>query len=215
MDCSPSGSSVRGISQAIILEWVPISSSSGSPQPRDLTCISCTGHLGIPTSPVPFFRYSLSWLFVLLLKATTFIWKDSHLSTCQFYRTTNFKGRNGISLCMDFFFLGKGCLSDEVILRQIPERNKGNPGGWGMGGGHLNRGHSQCKGPLSRGRIEKQNLHHHNPIILSLFHALFFFKAFFCSWHHVYEFTCLLPTPQLDMSSRRTWTLLSPLLLRA
>ena len=32
MDCSPLGSSVRGISQARILEWVAISSSRGSSQ---------------------------------------------------------------------------------------------------------------------------------------------------------------------------------------
>ena len=35
MDCSPPGSSVHGISQARILEWVAISSSRGSSQPRD------------------------------------------------------------------------------------------------------------------------------------------------------------------------------------
>ena len=40
MDCSPSGSSVHGISQARILEWVDISSSRGSSQPRDQTHIS-------------------------------------------------------------------------------------------------------------------------------------------------------------------------------
>ena len=33
MDCSPSGSSVRGISQVRILEWVAISSSRGSSRP--------------------------------------------------------------------------------------------------------------------------------------------------------------------------------------
>ena len=37
MDCSPPGSSVRGILQARILEWVAISSSRGSSQPRDWT----------------------------------------------------------------------------------------------------------------------------------------------------------------------------------
>ena len=41
MDGSPSGSSVHGILQARILEWVAISSSRGSSQPRDQTCISC------------------------------------------------------------------------------------------------------------------------------------------------------------------------------
>ena len=37
VDCSPSGSSVHGISQARILEWVAISFSRGSLQPRDRT----------------------------------------------------------------------------------------------------------------------------------------------------------------------------------
>ena len=41
MDCSPPGSSVHGISQARILEWVVISSSGGSSQPRDWIYISC------------------------------------------------------------------------------------------------------------------------------------------------------------------------------
>ena len=40
MDCSLPGSSVRGILQARILEWVAISSSRGSSQPRDQTCNS-------------------------------------------------------------------------------------------------------------------------------------------------------------------------------
>ena len=43
MDCSPLGSSVHGISQARILEWVAISFSRGSSWPRDQTHISCTG----------------------------------------------------------------------------------------------------------------------------------------------------------------------------
>ena len=41
MDCSPPGSSVHGISQARILEWVAISFSRGSSQPRGQTGISC------------------------------------------------------------------------------------------------------------------------------------------------------------------------------
>ena len=41
MDCSPPGSSVHGIFQARILEWVAISSSRGSFWPRDWTCVSC------------------------------------------------------------------------------------------------------------------------------------------------------------------------------
>ena len=41
MDCSLPGSSVHGISQARILEWVAISLSRGSPQPRNQTWVSC------------------------------------------------------------------------------------------------------------------------------------------------------------------------------
>ena len=41
MDCSPPGFSVHGISQARILEWVAMSFSRGSSQPRDRICISC------------------------------------------------------------------------------------------------------------------------------------------------------------------------------
>ena len=43
MDCSPTGSSVHGTSQARILEWVAIYFSRGSPWPRDRTCISYIG----------------------------------------------------------------------------------------------------------------------------------------------------------------------------
>ena len=42
MNCNPPGSSVHGILQARILEWVTISSSRGSSQPSDQTHISCT-----------------------------------------------------------------------------------------------------------------------------------------------------------------------------
>ena len=41
VDCSPPGFSVHGISQARILEWVAMSFSRGSSQPRDRICISC------------------------------------------------------------------------------------------------------------------------------------------------------------------------------
>ena len=42
MDCNPPGSSVHGILQARILEWVAISSSRGSSQPRDQIQVSCS-----------------------------------------------------------------------------------------------------------------------------------------------------------------------------
>ena len=43
MDYSLPDSSVHGIFQARILEWVAVSYFRGSPQPRDRTCISCIG----------------------------------------------------------------------------------------------------------------------------------------------------------------------------
>ena len=43
MDCSPPGSSVHGISQARILEWIAISFSRGYSCPCDQTHISCFG----------------------------------------------------------------------------------------------------------------------------------------------------------------------------
>ena len=46
MDCSPPGSSVHGISQARILEWVAISFSRASSRPRNWTCISCVSCIG-------------------------------------------------------------------------------------------------------------------------------------------------------------------------
>ena len=41
VDYSPPGSSVHGILQARILEWVAMSSSRGSSWLRDQTCVSC------------------------------------------------------------------------------------------------------------------------------------------------------------------------------
>ena len=40
IDCSPPGSTVHGILQARMLEWVAISFSRGSSQPRDQTQVS-------------------------------------------------------------------------------------------------------------------------------------------------------------------------------
>ena len=50
-DCSPPGSSVHGISQARILEWLAVSSSEGSSLPRDPTRIPCLLHWQV--GPLP------------------------------------------------------------------------------------------------------------------------------------------------------------------
>ena len=41
MDCSPPGSSVHGILQARVLEWIAMPSSRGSSTPKDRTWVSC------------------------------------------------------------------------------------------------------------------------------------------------------------------------------
>ena len=46
MDSSLSGSSVHGILQARILEWVAMSSSRGSSQPKDRTHVSYVSRIG-------------------------------------------------------------------------------------------------------------------------------------------------------------------------
>ena len=46
VDCSLPGSSIHGISQARILEWVAMPSSKGSSPPRDRTRISCISCIG-------------------------------------------------------------------------------------------------------------------------------------------------------------------------
>ena len=46
MDCSSPCSSVHGILQARVLEWVAISFSRESSQPRDQTCVSCVCCIG-------------------------------------------------------------------------------------------------------------------------------------------------------------------------
>ena len=47
MDCSWWGSSIHGILQATILEWITMLSSRGSSQPREWTHISCISCIGM------------------------------------------------------------------------------------------------------------------------------------------------------------------------
>ena len=51
MGCSPAGSSVHGILQARLLEWVTMPSSRGSSQPRDRTRVSCIAADSLPSQP--------------------------------------------------------------------------------------------------------------------------------------------------------------------
>ena len=73
MDCSPPGSSVYGISQARMLEWVVIPFSRGSSWPKDQTCISCIDKWilycwAIMEAP---FKYYLLTIFLALYSQKT------------------------------------------------------------------------------------------------------------------------------------------------
>ena len=87
MDCSLPGSSVHGIPQARLLEWVAIPFSRGSSRPRDETQVSCTaggfftseppgkpacalGTIYLPSPPARFNTVSLL-IQVFSLKATS------------------------------------------------------------------------------------------------------------------------------------------------
>ena len=61
MDCSPPGSSVHGILQARILEWVAIPSSRGSSQPRGQTQVSALQVDSLVTEP-PGKPRTLEWV---------------------------------------------------------------------------------------------------------------------------------------------------------
>ena len=117
MDCSPWGSSVHGILQARILEWLAISSSRGSSQFRDPTWVSCISHTaggffpaeppGKPLSPSLTFIHSKLWiascqldgqscLTTYDLQKQLFFWI---LSLSYFVQSIE-NLRNGLTLCI-------------------------------------------------------------------------------------------------------------------
>ena len=70
MDYCPPGSSVHGIFQARILEWVAISFSRGSLWPRYQTCVSCIGRQILyhwATTEAQYLSLILACLFTLIM----------------------------------------------------------------------------------------------------------------------------------------------------
>ena len=105
MDYSPPGSSVHEIFQARILQWVSISFSRGSSQPRDWTRVSCTAgrfftdwatreaclcsisqmlyfHFCLSQGTFQFYFWFLLWLFGC---SVSFCLISTHLWIFQFY----------------------------------------------------------------------------------------------------------------------------------
>ena len=78
MDYSPPGSSVHGISQARILEWVIISFSRGSSQSSDQTCVS-----DISCNDRRVLFHCITWEVNLLLNQT--LKRENHSRTLIFF----------------------------------------------------------------------------------------------------------------------------------
>ena len=71
VDCSPPGSSVRGILQARLLEWVAKPSSRGSSRPRGGTHVSCgpctaSGFFTAELLGKPWYSINIIYFFVLM-----------------------------------------------------------------------------------------------------------------------------------------------------
>ena len=100
-DCSPPGSSVCGILQARILEWVAVSSSRESPPPRDRTLVSCGSCIG-------------SWIFYRWAIWDTPIWLEQGEPTRKcgpILVTAPYLEPKRARLCFDFFFFLLWCFS--------------------------------------------------------------------------------------------------------
>ena len=106
MNCSQPSSSVHGILQARILEWVAISFSMGSSQPRDWTQVSRIGgriftdratsedllfHFCLFVKQLALFIYCLPY-FVELLLCCCFTWLSGKESTCSEGDTVSIPG---------------------------------------------------------------------------------------------------------------------------
>ena len=92
--CDSSGSSVHGIFQSRILEWVAISYSRGSSWPRGWTCVSCVSCTG---------RWILYWLshqgnlYIAVYQFIYFIYKNP---PCSIYSSFRLHCRPHLWICV-------------------------------------------------------------------------------------------------------------------
>ena len=116
MVCSPPGSSVLGIFQSGILEWISISYSRGPSQPRDWICVLHLLHLAggfFTTAPPgkPLISHTFSKTDpVLCLVSSLFFYKDIIILKFTF-RLANICKFNWKQLNLQF------CLNFEVIKK--------------------------------------------------------------------------------------------------
>ena len=101
--CSPPGSSVHGILQARILEWVAMPSSRGSSQPRDRTHIPCIAGRFLTTEPPGKPRLMYSSPIHSFIYFNVLCLQRNPLSSCNRWKVV-FK-ENNLTVIMIFFIL--------------------------------------------------------------------------------------------------------------
>ena len=116
LDCSQAGSSLHGISQARILEWVTISFSGGSSWPRDWTWISTYSSIGRQI----FYHWTIREASgTMLVSCFLRAWKNgvlvSLLSTSPWELLGLVYRRNIFCVC--------GCVGQEKMAKKWPSQH--------------------------------------------------------------------------------------------
>ena len=125
LDCSPPGSSVHGILQARILEWIAMPSSRGFSQPRDLTCVSCIAggfFTSWPTREAHLYLYLYLWSIFILHVCTSFsfilfsraIWYLASLTFGEFF-DANWGGPPLPHVCLALVFSAWLCARHQLV----------------------------------------------------------------------------------------------------
>ena len=111
MDYSPPGSSVRGILQERLLEWLAIPFSRGPSQPRDRTSFSCTAGRVFTTEPPgkPHFVHLLSNLLSKLLKFSCIYLVGKTLQPGWWGSWNTLGGKNNLVIVHFVFEIHKNC----------------------------------------------------------------------------------------------------------
>ena len=117
LDCSPPGFSVYGISQARILEWVAISFSRGSSQPRDWTCVSWVSCISILDSLPLCYPGSPNKIIINSIYIAEVLWNVEHIyslrhSSKYFLSTKEANNKRAFSLPRYYFSI----LGHSIIL---------------------------------------------------------------------------------------------------
>ena len=124
MDCSPPGSSVHGISQARILEWVAVSFSRLCSWPRDRTSVSCIGRQILfhwATREALTFMYRIVLIWKKIVATHTHI-ETEHLHLYVFYRLKN-EHRNSL-ISIFILFISQSIYMKLQLVSHIAFRNK-------------------------------------------------------------------------------------------